>query len=228
MTRKRYKSSASEELKLTGMVLSAAPFAESGKRVVLLTRERGKIAAFARGAKKPTSRLLAATDPFAFGTFKVYAGRDSYTLLDAEITNYFQELKEDFEGICYGFYFMEVADYYAKENLEASELLKLLYVSLRALSNPHLENELVRSVFEMKAMLLDGEYPHETAQDMSLQESTRYALSYVMQAPIQKLYTFTLAPEILREFQEVQERIMKKSIGREFRSMEMIRTLFTK
>ncbi len=210
------------------MVLSAAPFAESGKRVVLLTRERGKIAAFARGARKPASRLLAATDPFAFGTFKVYAGRDSYTLLDAEITNYFQELKEDFEGICYGFYFMEVADYYAKENLEASELLKLLYVSLRALSNPHLENELVRSVFEMKAMLLDGEYPHETAQDMSLQESTRYALSYVMQAPIQKLYTFTLAPDILREFQEVQERIMKKSIGREFRSMEMIRTLFTK
>lgn len=228
MTRKRYKSSASEELKLTGMVLSAAPFAESGKRVVLLTRERGKIAAFARGARKPTSRLLAVTTPFAFGTFRVYAGRDSYTLLDAEITNYFQELKGDFEGTCYGIYFMEVADYYAKENLEASELLKLLYVSLRALSNPRLENELVRSVFEMRAMLLDGEYPYETAQDAGLQESTRYALAYVMQAPVQKLYTFTLSPEILKEFQEVQERIMKKNIGREFRSMEIIRTLFAK
>lgn len=218
----------SQELKVTGIVMSAAPSAEADRRVVLLTRERGKLALFARGARRPTSRFLAATTPFAFGTFTLYEGKNAYTLADAEITNYFQELKEDFAGTCYGIYFMEVADYYAKENLEASELLKLLYISLRALSSPHLENELVRSVFEMKAMLLDGEYPYEAAQDPSLQEATRYALAYVINTPVQKLYTFTLGPEILKEFQEVQERIKKKSIGREFKSMEIIKTLFAK
>ena len=216
----------SEELKITGMVLSAAPSAEYDRRVVLLTRERGKIAAFARGARKPTSRLLAATTPFAFGVFTVYEGRTSYTLLDAEITNYFQELKADFEQTCYGIYFMEVADYYARENLDASSLLKLLYVSLRALANPRLENELVRSVFEMRAMMLDGEYPYDVAEDKTLSGPTRYALSYVMQAPFQKLYTFRLKPEILKEFRDVQERIMKKSTGHEFRSLELIKTLF--
>ncbi len=216
----------SEELKVTGMVLSAAPSAEYDRRVVLLTRERGKIAAFARGARRPTSRLLAAAAPFAFGTFTVYAGRSSYTLLDADITNYFQEMKADFEQTCYGIYFAEVADYYSRENLDASGLLKLLYVSLRALSNPHLENELVRSVFEMRAMMLDGEYPCDVAEDGSLCESTRYALSYVMQAPVQKLYTFRLKPEILKEFRDVQERIMKKNTGHEFKSLEMIKTLF--
>ena len=215
----------SQELKVTGMVLSAAPSAEYDRRVVLLTRERGKIALFARGARKPTSRFLAATTPFAFGTFTLYEGRTAYTLLEAEITNYFQELRKDFAGICYGTYFMEVADYYAKENLEASDLLKLLYVSLRALSNPRLEKELVRSIFEMRAMLLDGEYPYEVAEDTSLQEATRYALAYVMNTPVQKLYTFTLKPEILAEFRGVQERIMKKNTGREFKTMEMIKTL---
>lgn len=215
----------SEELLVTGMVLSAVPSAEYDKRVVLLTKERGKITAFARGARKPNSRLLAATTPFSFGTFAVYEGRTAYTMVRAEISNYFQELKTDFDSTCYGIYFMEIADYYSRENLDASELLNLLYASLRALMNPHLDHELVRSIFEMKAMVLDGEYPYEIAEDAALQESTRYALSYVLQAPIRKLYTFTLKPEIQKEFGQIQTQMMKRIIGREFKSMEVIRTL---
>jgi DNA repair protein RecO (recombination protein O) len=169
--------------------------------------------------------MLAPCTPFSFGTFHVYAGRNAYTVVNAEISNYFQELKADFEGTCYGIYFMEVADYYSRENLDGSELLNLLYASLRALTNKHLERELVRSIFEMKAMVLDGEYPYETAEDPSLQESTRYALAYVIQAPIRQLYTFTLKPEILKEFQQVQKRMMKRLIGREFKSMEVLRKM---
>lgn len=215
----------SGELKVTGMVLSAVPSGEYDKRVVLLTRERGKIAAFARGARKPGSRLLAPCNPFSFGTFSVYEGKSSYTMVNAEISNYFQELKADFEGTCYGIYFMEVADYYSRENLDASELLNLLYASLRALTNPHLDRELVRSIFEMKSMVLDGEYPFEVAEDPALQPSTRYALTYVMQAPIRKLYTFTLKPEILEEFEQVQRRMMKKIIGKEFKSMGVLQAM---
>ena len=217
----------SDELKVTGMVLSAVPSGEYDKRIVLLTKERGKISAFARGARKPNSRLLAPCTPFSFGTFSVYEGRSAYTVVNGEITNYFQELKADFEGTCYGIYFMEVADYFSGENLDASRLLNLLYASLRALMNPHLERELVRSIFEMKAMVLDGEYPYEVTEDPSLQESTRYALSYVLQAPIQKLYTFTLKPEIQKEFQQVQKRMMKRIVGKEFKSMEVLRTMLS-
>lgn len=217
----------SDAIKVTGMVLSSVPSSEYDKRIVILTKERGKITAFARGARRQTSMLLAATSPFAFGIFTVYEGRNAYTLVQAEIANYFTEVKDDFEAMCYGCYFMEVADYYTRENLDASAVLNLLYATLRALIKKQLEYELIRCIFEMKAMILNGEYPYDVVNDGSLQESTRYALSYVLQSPIQKLYQFTLQPEIFREFRRVQDRFNRQKIDRGFKSLPIIKTLLS-
>lgn len=144
---------------LTGMVLKAEPVNDYDRRVVLLTKERGKIAAFARGARKPSSKLLAATNPFCFGTFKFYEGRASYNLMEADISNYFEGLREDYESAFYGMYFLEVMDYYTRENNDEKELLKLLYQSLRALMHEGLSHLLVRYIFEIKAVVINGEFP---------------------------------------------------------------------
>ena len=99
---------------------------ENDRRVVILTKEQGKISAFARGARRPNSPLLCAVNPLAFGEFTMYEGRTSYTIQSASITNYFAELREDVVGAYYGFYFLEVADYYAKEYTYEREMLKVL------------------------------------------------------------------------------------------------------
>ena len=54
-------------VKLQGMVMKAAPAGEYDRRVTLLTKERGKITAFARGARRMQSALSAATVPLCYG-----------------------------------------------------------------------------------------------------------------------------------------------------------------
>ena len=147
------------QITLTGMILTAAPIGEYDRRVVILTRERGKISAFARGARRPNSALMGVTSPFSFGEFTVYEGRTSYTLVSASISNYFSELRTDVEGAYYGFYFLDFAGYYAREANDETELLKLLYQTLRALTNVHIPNRLIRCIYELKAVCIYGEGP---------------------------------------------------------------------
>lgn len=213
-----------EITEITGMIIKAEAIGDYDRRVVLLTRERGKISAFARGARKPNSRILAATNPFSFGVFKIYVGKSSYNIVDASISNYFEGLREDYESAYYGMYFLEVMDYYTRENNDEKEMLRLLYQSLRALMHEGLSNELVRYIFEMKAMVINGEFPGMPAEG-KWEESTRYAVSYIMDSGIEKLYTFTLTPPILAELKDIADMYRKRFVDHAFKSLEIVDNL---
>ena len=213
-----------ELVNVTAIVLEITPIGEYDRRVVLLTKERGKITAFAKGARRQTSKLIAATNLFAFGEFKLYPGRNSYTMTDAQIQNYFEELRIDFEGAYYGMFFLEVCSYYTRENNDEKEFLKLLYQSLKALLAKSLNRKLVQCIFEMKAMVINGEFPG-VPDDGVWQESTKYAVSYIMNSSIEKLYTFTVSDTVLEEMIRISEQYRIRYIDREFKSLEMLEIL---
>ena len=209
---------------VTGMVISQTPVGEYDRRICILTKERGKISAFAKGARRPTSRFTAATNPFSFGRFKLFEGKNSYNVAEADISQDFEELRSDYICAYYGMYFLEVADYYTRENNDEREMLKLLYQSLRALLVPALPNPLVRAVFELKAIAVNGEYPG-VPKDRKWNGSTEYALTYIAQSSIEKLYTFTVTPEVLAELTEVAGEYRRRFMDHPFKSLQILETL---
>ena len=209
-----------EQISVTGMVLMAAPVGEYDRRLVILTRGRGKITAFARGVRRPGNQLMAAAAPFVFGKFLLYAGRDAYTLAGGEVENYFREIAGDMEAACYGSYFLELADYYGRENIDATETLRLLYQSLRALLKPSVPNRLVKPVYELKLMEINGEYRELPLG--RLNDSTLYAWQYVLAAPVESLYTFTLTDQVLGEFVRCVEQNKERFIDKTFHSLDIL------
>lgn len=210
-------------VEVTGIVLKADSIGEYDKRVVLLTRERGKIALFARGAKRPNSRFMAACTPFVFGTFLIWEGRSSYGLQDVKVSNYFEALRTDYEGACYGMYFLELCDYCTRENNDEKETLRLLYQSLRALCHGGFDRRLVRCVFELRLVAVNGEFPG--MPEGKYEEGTRYAVSFIVGTPVEKLYTFTVGESVLQELVQIAGRCRARFLPGQFKSLEVLKTL---
>ena len=105
---------------------------EYDRRLVILTKERGRITAFARGVRKSNNQLVSKTQLFVMGEFTLYEGRDAYTLKSVEAKEYFHELTYDMEKYCYGSYFCEVMSYLTREGERSTDYLNLLFVRLRA------------------------------------------------------------------------------------------------
>lgn len=236
---------------LTGMVLTAMPVGDYDKRITILTREKGKITAFARGARRPQSALLAASNPFSFGEFELYEGKSAYTLAKASIHNYFRELALDCAAAYTGFYFLEFAQYYCQENNDEKEMLKLLYQSLRALESPAYDRRLVRAVFELKALVINGEGPDvfscmscrkkEELAFFSVQkggmycracgaggrgipvlDSTRYALQYIVSSSVEKLFSFRVSDEVLNELSGIAAEYAAHYTRHSFQSLKIM------
>lgn len=243
-----------QQLTVTGMVLTSMPVGEYDRRITILTRERGRITAFVRGARRPKSSMVAATNPFCFGEFEAYEGRNSYTVVRASIQNYFQEISADLVKTGYGCYFLELASFFSMENSDGSDQLKLLYQTLRALNVKSLDSRLVRCIYELKTLVYYGSYPNffscmkcgtkehlqrfvpevrgvlcsDCPSGMTgifLEDSALYALQYIVASPVEKLYTFTVTEEILKTLEQVIRIAMRQCTDREFKSLEFLQGL---
>lgn len=213
----------SDLITVTGMVLSAMPVGEYDRRLVILTSERGKISAFAKGARRPNSPLVAGSRSFAFGKFILYENRTSYTVRSMEISRYFEELAMDVEASCYGTYFMEFADYYGREGIDERHMINHLYASLIALQNPDKDRRLLRAVFELRAMQIHGEYSEQPL--VKVCGSAVYAWNYVLGASPGKIYAFSLEEEARDDFIRGVEALKRYYIDREFKSLDVLEML---
>lgn len=241
-----------DAVSMTGMVLSAMPVGDYDKRLVILTKERGRITAFAKGARRQNSALLACSQPFSFGEFFVYESRSSFRIVSVNIQNYFAELREDISSVYYGLYFCELADYLTQENMDGTMILKLLYQSFRALIKKSIDPRLIRYIFELKIIALNGEAPQvfecigcgstqelewfspsapgvlcsqcrkHAADGRRIQPTTIYTMQYILATDVVKLYSFTVTNEVLWELSKCMDQYRRMVIEKDMKSLELL------
>lgn len=213
-----------DAIEYTGIIIKVSDVGEYDRRCVILTKEAGKITVFARGAKRMKSQFLAATNPFCYGKFKLLPTKDAYSLLGAEIINYFDSLRMDYDKTILGMYFLEVGDYYSRENNDDYELLKLIYVALLSLTKDKLSNELIKAVFEIKAIVINGEFPGMITS-IKVSDTIKYAINRIVELDVTKLFSFDLAEEYIFELKKVANIYCDECIHGNFKTLKLLQNI---
>ncbi|MBQ9609081.1 MAG: DNA repair protein RecO [Lachnospiraceae bacterium] len=244
-----------QEIEVTGIVLYVTLVGEYDKRLVILTKERGKITVFANGARKPSSTFRAASQSFVMGTFTVIPTRDAYNLIKVDVKEYFHDIAYDMEKMCYASYFSEFMSYYTREGDFCTNNLNLLYVTFKALLDDRLSNELIRYIYEIRLMDIEGEgiqayscvrcgdKEHisyfdakaggllcdkcalELKVTYKVSSPLIYTLQYILSTPVNKLYSFTLSDEVMAEIKYVADKFRTEYVDKNFKSLEILSTL---
>ncbi|MBP5471168.1 MAG: DNA repair protein RecO [Lachnospiraceae bacterium] len=208
----------------TGMVLRSRPAGENDRLITLLAGTEGKLNVFVRGARKPSSRFAASSETFAFGEFKLSHGTSAYYLNDADISNYFEEFRTDIELAAYASYFAEIADYYCVEGDDATDMLGLLYASLLALNNPNFSYRLVRCIYVLRSIVLNGEFPGLPSGRV-FNEAVVTAVDRIENSDLKHLYTFRLTENAEEELFRLTTEYEKRFMDRHFKSLEVLAAL---
>ncbi len=206
---------------LGGVVLLSQQVGDYDRRLVVLTRERGRITVFAHGARRPRSPLIAVTNPFVFANFTLYEGRDAYSLARAEAVEYFSELSMKIPEAWYGIYFLELASYYGREGLEAESMVNLIYTALRALSRGLMPPELVRRVYELRILKENGEFAVPPEKEFT-DPAVFAAVRFTAESPFSRLFSFSLEEEPGKAFAEFVRARMERAVDKSFKSLAVI------
>ena len=164
----------------------------------------------------------------------------------AKVDNYFDTLKKDLDLIYYASYFCELASYLTRENNDETEILKLLYQTLRALEKKTINIELIRCIYEIKILAFygigievsrcvkcgstdnliwfDAKECGVVCKDcahgkVKVSPATLYTLQYILYSSIQKLYTFKVSNDVLWELKKIIREYMRYHIDHEFKSL---------
>ncbi len=236
-----------------GIVLSTSDFREYDRRLVVLTEHFGKITVFANGARRQNNRNKAAAQSFNLVRFTLRQGRDSYTLLEAEIERSFIDLTMEPVRYATASLVSELTEYYAQENLPGKDQLNLLYVTYLALLGEELSPDSIRAAFILKLLHIEGEAPRMDAciysgsttdlcffdaeggglvakeaaglarNPITISETAVYAIRYIYSRPIGSTYSFKVSDQVASEILRVAEKMMHRTIGRTLRSEEILK-----
>ena len=242
------------QIKTKAIVLHEMPIGDYDKRLILLTKELGKVTAFVKGARRSNNRMLAASQVFVYGEYILSEGKSSYNVYQANILESFHGLRLDMEDLAHAMYLLEFVDFVAKEEEENRVLMQWLLLSLKVIENKYINTKLVARIFELKAMSIIGFTPwlndcivchkeevtyfspenggvvckdpgHMVKDLMIIHSGTLHAMRHVLSQPMKGIYAFELEDQELIGFEKVMTKFVWANLNHKFRTLEFLKEL---
>lgn len=240
-----------KEFKTMGIVISEMPIKEKDKRIVIYTKEHGKLACFAKGARKPKSTLLSGTQLLSYGEYVISKFGNSYQVKQVDLIENFYNIRNDIKSLAYTMYMLEVLDFLSLEGDYNPILLKLILKTLTAVKSEKMPIRLIVHIFRLKIMALCGYMPNVkkctvcgadtsfykfsvkrggvvcdrcTTKDsyILISDSTIYTITYILSADINKLYSFNLSDKVLDELERITDKYVQYHLDKKFKTLHFI------
>ncbi|WP_062198682.1 DNA repair protein RecO [Massilibacterium senegalense] len=144
--------------KAEGIIIRTNDYGESHRIVTLYTRENGKVAVMARGARKPKSRLASGTQLFTYGYFLFTKSKGMKSLQQADAIDHFTSVMTDLTKTAYSAYIVELVDKLVDDETPNPYLFELLYQTLHYMDEGK-DEEILTQLFEVKMLMVSGIRP---------------------------------------------------------------------
>lgn len=153
------KTFASATYHTRAIVLRVRNLGETDRVMTMLSEERGKFDATARGARRPKGKLSAVSQPFVRARFLIAKGRSIDIATQAEIENSHPHIAENLLKTAWATYCCELSSF-LPEHLPEIDLFELLATALEDFDQATPERiELIGRWFEARYLALSGYAP---------------------------------------------------------------------
>ncbi len=121
-----------------GIVLRGRVYRENDSLVTLFLMNQGKVAAVAKGARKPRSPFLAGLYPLSYTDFSLYRGRSALeSVVGAEVIHSFGRIRENLDRIGWAALMADVVDECFSDHDPSPEAFYALVAGLEGLNDGH-------------------------------------------------------------------------------------------
>jgi DNA repair protein RecO (recombination protein O) len=141
------------QYRVTAIVLKRSDVGEADRLLTLLTLQRGKLRAVAKGARKPSARKTGHVELFNCVELQVAVAREIDIVTQAQTLEPFLRVRDDLDRLSYAYYFAELVDRFVEEENENGEVYELMLDALHWLERTE---HLSRSARFFEMQLLDA------------------------------------------------------------------------
>ncbi len=239
-----------EKFDADGIVIKTKVTGESDLIVFVLTRSRGILRAFAKGARGMKSKLHAGCSLFSYCNFSFTEKNEVYHINEADVKELFFSLREDMPKMTLAQYFCEVLLKTVPEGESEEEYLRLTLNALYLLCGDRRPILLIKAVFELQIAVLSGYAPpiHACAECGAFETDIMYfncltgdllckncgrrgdapdvplavvaAMRHIVFSPFEKVFSFQLNSELLRPLTLLTETYLQNVFQVKFRLLE--------